>query len=137
MSARTCADGSSCVVTQDGPSLVTVSRYVDGRCVWGQVFSGSTASHVDDLMSPIVAEMVAHPERFDRSQESPAVAHVLGTAGDEGRVLAWQVTCPTCGDIGHVVTQLTTAAGGAAVHNGAVHDFHGPVRVDADGWDEA
>lgn len=65
MSARTCVDGSSCVVTADSTRLATVSRYVEGKLVWGQVFAGSAETH-DALVSRVVAEMVTHPENFDR-----------------------------------------------------------------------
>lgn len=65
MSARTCSDGSSCVITADSTRLATVSRYVEGVLVWGQVFTGSAETH-DAIVGRVVAEMVAHPENFDR-----------------------------------------------------------------------
>lgn len=54
-------DGSTATIEREG-RIATVSRYVDGRCVWGQVFS----THEVDHGARCLAEMRERPADFRR-----------------------------------------------------------------------
>lgn len=54
-------DGSLATVEREARQA-TVSRYVDGRCIWGQVF----ATHEVDHAARCVAEMRERPADFRR-----------------------------------------------------------------------
>lgn len=55
------SDGSAFVVER-GDRMVTISRYVAGECVWGQVFS----THENDPTERIVASMKDDPSCYVR-----------------------------------------------------------------------
>lgn len=93
------SDGSQCHVAATGIHTSIISRVVDGKTVWGQVFSShSEASHAEQIQET-VAHMEASPENFTRpwdpetgaAQGEPKfmVAHIVGMVdpdpGEEDR----------------------------------------------------
>lgn len=58
-------DGSTCLVERTGPGQSTISRYVDGVCVWGQVFSSYAADHPAQLRR-VVEGMRETPAAYRR-----------------------------------------------------------------------
>lgn len=55
-------DGTVAVIERSEARTATVSRIVDGRCVWGQAFS----THEIDHAARCVAEMRERPDDFHR-----------------------------------------------------------------------
>lgn len=58
------ADGSVCVVERTGPTSSIVSRNVDIRCVWAQVFMRNE-DH-EGQVAQVIAKMQADPDAFHR-----------------------------------------------------------------------
>lgn len=58
------SDGSLCRVEPLDPRTSLISREVDGRCVWGQVFA--TGEDHDAQVATVVEEMTQRPSDFRR-----------------------------------------------------------------------
>ncbi len=72
------SDGSLVVIEDDG-RMAGIERWVNGECVWGQVFSHSFKDVHETEVAEVVAAIRANPPAFNRrvlwDADGRAVAH--------------------------------------------------------------